>query len=104
MVSQYSINFLNCLSFTAVSTPEVTETPFLLMQVGFTSTLAASAIPVLKLENVIRANVTSTIQADLVYTSNNTEHQLSMQVLLVLLRTNCTTSAGWEMQKQAPNC
>jgi hypothetical protein len=68
--------------------------PSLLLQVGFTSTLVASAIPVLKLENVIRANVTSTIQADLVYTSDNTEHQFSMQVLLVLLETNCTPRAG----------
>ncbi|PNF28404.1 hypothetical protein B7P43_G16407, partial [Cryptotermes secundus] len=51
-------------------------------QVGFTSILVASAIPVLKLENVIRANITSEIHADLLYSSDTAEHQFSLQTVM----------------------
>jgi hypothetical protein len=91
--------------FTAVSTSKGADKPFLVLQVGFTSALVASAVPVLKLENVIRANITSTIHADLLYTSDNTEHQLSLQVLpvhiIIMLRLNCTPHAAGQCRNGA---
>jgi hypothetical protein len=52
-----------------------------LQQGGFTYSLIAPTTPVLKLQNAFRANFTPTIQADLVYgTENRTEYQLSLQV------------------------
>ena len=55
-----------------------------LSQAGFTFSLAAPTTPMLQLRNVLQANVTPSLQADLVYgNGSRMDYQVSLQVTIL---------------------